>query len=157
MNASEKKMVLLIGIQASGKSSLYREYLSDMIHVSLDDLKTRNREKRRIEEAVEKELSLVIDNTNPTKKEREPYISLGKANGYKICGYYLRSSIADSIARNELREGKARVPRNAIAHTHRILELPDYTEGFDQLFYVQLGENGFVIEPWADEEASDGI
>ena len=157
MNASEKKMVLLIGIQASGKSSFYREYLSDMVHVSLDDLKTRNREKKRIEEAVSKGLSLVIDNTNPTRKDREPYILLGKANGYMVWGYYLRSSITDSIARNELREGKARIPRNAIAHTHRVLELPDYTEGCDQLFYVQLGENGFVVEPWADVETQNGI
>ena len=157
MNASEKKMVLLIGIQASGKSSFYRDHLSDMVHISLDNLKTRNREKRRIEEAINKGLSLVIDNTNPTRKDRKPYILLGKANGYMVWGYYLRSSITDSIARNELREGKARIPRNAIAHTHRVLELPDYTEGFDQLFYVQLGENGFVVEPWADEETQNGI
>ena len=157
MNASDKRMILLIGIQASGKSSFCREYLSDMTHISLDDLKTRYREKKQIEEAISKGLSLVIDNTNPTRKDREKYISQGKANGYIVCGYYLQSSIADCIARNELRERGARIPRNAIAHTHRILELPDYAEGFDQLFYVRLGENGFIIEPWADEEAQNGI
>lgn len=157
MNASEKKMVLLIGIQASGKSTFCREYLSEMIHISLDDLKTRNREKRQISDTISQGLSMVIDNTNPTRKDREPYISLGKSNGYAICGYYLKSSITDCIVRNELREGKARIPRNAIAHTHRILELPDYSEGFDQLFYVRLEESGFIIEPWADEEAPNGI
>ena len=157
MNASEKKMVLLIGIQASGKSSFYRERFSDMVHVSLDDLKTRNREKKLIEDAVKKGLSLVIDNTNPTRKDREPYISLAKVNGYAVWGYYLQSSIADCIARNELREGKARVPRNAIAHTHRVLELPSCSEGFDKLVYVRLGENGFITEPWEDEETQNGI
>ena len=157
MNASEKKIILLVGIQASGKSSFYREYLPDMVHISLDDLKTRYQEKKRIEEAVSQGLSLVIDNTNPTRKDREPYISLAKVNGYAVWGYYLQSSIADCIARNELREGKARVPRNAIAHTHRVLELPSCSEGFDKLFYVRLGENGFITEPWEDEETQNGI
>ena len=46
----EPKMILFIGIQASGKSSFYRKYLRDYEHISLDVLNTRNKERLAIEE-----------------------------------------------------------------------------------------------------------
>ena len=73
----------------------------------------------------------MVDNTNPTKADRDRYITAAKMAGYTVIGYYFRSSIGESIERNALRSGKARVPDVAVASIHAKLELPEYGEGFD--------------------------
>ncbi len=151
----EKTMVLCIGIQASGKSSFCRETFPALIHVSLDDLHTRKKEEALIDDCLKRGVSLVIDNTNPTKESREGYISKAKENGYKVYGFYFRSSVEECIRRNDEREGKAQVPRIAIAHTHRILEVPAQTEGFDRLFYVCIAGEQFLIDDWKEEVANE--
>ena len=68
-----------------------------------------------------------------------------------MIGYYFRSSIGESIARNAQRTGKARVPDAAVAATHNKLELPDESEGFDMLYYVRIENGAFITELWKDE------
>lgn len=47
---SPKEAVLLIGLQASGKSTFYRQMLSrDHVHINLDTLHTRNKERLLLE------------------------------------------------------------------------------------------------------------
>ena len=67
------------------------------------------------------------------------YISLAKENGYLVIGYYFQSSISACKERNSQRTGKALLPVSALAATHRILELPDWDEGFDELYAVKTG------------------
>lgn len=145
---SEKNAIIFIGIQASGKSSFYHERFEDYVHINLDTLHTRNKEKILLQECVESGCSFVVDNTNPTKADREKYIRAAKDNGYTIHGYYFQSSVSDCIARNRKREGKARIPDQAVAGTHRKLELPEYGEGFDELFYVSMKDGGFIVDEW---------
>ena len=143
-----KEAIILIGIQASGKSSYYQQNFSHYIHVNLDTLHTRHKEDIMLQECLRNQKSFVVDNTNPTMEEREKYISLAKEHGYMVHGYYFRSAISDCIERNKLREGTARVPDKALACTHGKLELPQYQEGFDKLFYVQIVDGRFVTEVW---------
>ena len=145
--------VIFTGIQACGKTSYYHKYFEDYAHISLDVLNTRNREKLMLEECISEGRSFVIDNTDPTRADRERYIIPAKNAGYKIIGYYFRSSISECIERNEKREGKAKVPRTAVAHTHAILEMPDYSEGFDELYYVYMDNGNFVTEKWKEEKS----
>ena len=95
--------------------------------------------------------SFVVDNTNPTRVDREKYITAAKAAGYTVVGYYFRSSIGESMERNAQRTGKARVPDVAVASIHAKLELPDYGEGFDELYYVHIGDDGFIVDEWQRE------
>ena len=148
----EKTAVILIGIQASGKTTFYEKYLlgQGFAHINLDSLGTRNREAGALGSCLAGGQSFAADNTNPTKADRARYIGPAKAGGYHIVGYYLRSCVRESIARNEQRP--RRVPAGAIANTSNRLELPDYAEGFDELWYVRIGENGdFQIEKWREE------
>ena len=144
-------MIIFIGIQGSGKSTFYHSYFSDMIHINLDTLRTRHREREAIKSCIEEDQSFIVDNTNPTKVDRQRYIPFAKEKGYKIIGYYFESKISDCISRNAKREGKARIPDKAIAFTYNRLELPDYKEGFDELYYVKITDEGFMIEEWKDE------
>jgi len=149
----EKTAIIFIGIQASGKSTFYHEQFAGYVHINLDTLHTRNKEKLLLQECVESGYSFVVDNTNPTKADREKYIRAAKDYGYCIHGYYFQSSVSECIERNRKREGKARIPDRAVAGTHRKLELPEYGEGFDKLFYVCLKDGHFQTEEWIEREA----
>jgi hypothetical protein len=59
------EMVLFIGIQATGKSSFYRErFFRTHIRVNLDMLKTRHRENLLFKTCLEGKADLVVENTN---------------------------------------------------------------------------------------------
>ena len=144
-----RKMVIMMGIQGSGKSTFYEKHLSsDYVRVNLDTLKTRYQESLLIDSCLNEGKSFVVDNTNPTREDRMRYISLAKANGYHIVGYFMESKIKDCIARNALREGKARVPDKAIAATSNKLEVPSFDEGFDELYFVKNDGITMTVDSW---------
>lgn len=145
-------MVLFMGIQASGKTSFYQKYLGEYEHISLDILKTRNKEKNAIQECLAKGRDFVVDNTNPCRADRQRYFDMVKGMDYQVVGYYFRSSISESIERNEKRSGKQYVPQCAIAATFNKLELPSPEEGFTTLYYVQIEGEDFVVKEWKTEE-----
>lgn len=144
----EKTMVIMIGIQGSGKSTFCKEHLSSFYRINLDTLKTRHQEQLAIDECFKCEKNFVIDNTNPTIEEREKYILQAEKEGYKIIGYFLESKIKDCIERNNQRVGKACIPAKAIAATSNKLQLPSYDEGFDKLYFVKNNGLDMVIEDW---------
>ena len=144
-------LVILIGIQGSGKSTFYHQYLSDMIHVNLDTLHTRHREGQLVSDCLLNRRSFAVDNTNPTKADRERYISAAKAHDFYIIGYFMESKLQECIARNNLRSGKARIPAAAIAATSNKLELPDFAEGFDELYFVANDGKKMTISEWRED------
>lgn len=143
------EVVIFCGIQASGKSSFYKEnFFNSHMRISLDLLNTRNRESLFMNMCYQTTMSFVVDNTNPTEEERKKYIKLAKENQAKVIGYYFQSKIEDAIARNNQRQGKAYIPEIAIKGTFNKLEIPSFEEGFDELYYVQMKDNGFIINKW---------
>ncbi|MBQ9609681.1 MAG: AAA family ATPase [Lachnospiraceae bacterium] len=83
------------------------------------------KEKILLDDCLKKELPFVMDNTNPTAEDRERYIESAKDNGYKIIGYYFQSSVSECLERNNLREGKAKVPDVAVLGTYKKIEFLD--------------------------------
>jgi predicted kinase len=143
--------IIFVGIQASGKSSLYFEKLSKThLRLNLDMLKTRHRETILLDACIKAKQPIVIDNTNPTKEDRKRYIEKLKQNNFKIIGYYFKSSIEECLYRNNQREGKEKIPEVGIKGTYNKLELPEYSEGFDELYYISIEED-FKIGGWKDE------
>jgi predicted kinase len=91
----------------------------------------------------------VVDNTNPAKSDRQRYINLAKENQFKISGYYFSSEISHCIERNNKRPETEQIPERGIKGTYSKLELPDYAEGFDDLYYVRINQNcGFEVSAW---------
>ena len=143
---------VLIGIQATGKSSFVRQRMFDThVRINLDMLRTRHREAQLLDACLRTGQSFVIDNTNPSRDDRARYISPARAAGFAITGYYFQSAIAAALHRNEQREGAARIADAGILSTHARLELPQLHEGFDALFYVALSPGGFEVQEWRDE------
>lgn len=142
--------VIFIGLQASGKSSFYKErFFSTHVRISLDLLKTRNRERQFLTACLETQQPFVIDNTNPSCVDRVMYIEAAKTAKYSIVGYYFRSKVGDCLERNARRTSP--VPEVGILSTARKLQLPSMDEGFDNLKYVRLAESGFVVEEWNND------
>ena len=142
--------VVFVGLQASGKSSFYKEqFFSTHVRISLDLLRTRNREQKLLTACLETQQPFVIDNTNPSREERVKYISAAKEAEYSVVGYYFSSKVDECLVRNQKRIES--IPEVGILSTAKKLELPRMDEGFDKLNYVRLTEFGFVVEEWNDE------
>lgn len=144
--------ILFCGIQATGKTTFFTEhFLQTHVRISLDLLNTRNRERRFLETCIDTQQAFVVDNTNPGKVDRLPFINAAKEAGYKVIGYYFQSKINDALSRNSSRTGKERIPEKGIRGTFSKLEIPSFEEGFDELFYVEVSENSFIIKNWTNE------
>lgn len=157
MSKSEVEVILLIGLQGTGKTTFFRHNFADTHqHISKDNFRNAaNREKRQLyllNEALEQQKSVVIDNTNPTPESRAAIIESARRHGAQVIGYYFQSQVQVCLERNAGREGKARVPDVAIFATAANLVLPCYEEGFDRLFYVRQVHGGsFEILEWQVE------
>ncbi|MFL5731968.1 MAG: AAA family ATPase [Chloroflexia bacterium] len=145
--------MIFVGAQASGKSTFYvRRFFETHVRVNLDMLRTRRREELLVGACLDGKQAFVVDNTNATVEARARYIGLAKEAGFRVVGYYFESRMGDCLRRNNSREGKARVPAQAIGGTIKRLQAPSLGEGFDELWYVRIGEDGeFVVEGWKDE------
>lgn len=144
--------VLFIGLPGSGKTSFFRErFFSTHVRISLDLLKTRNRERRFLETCLATEQRFVVDNMNPTRAVRAHYIAPATASPFDVVGYYFESKVEDCLKRNAGRPESERVPEVAIFAAAKRMELPSLEEGFDRLYYVRLEEGRFIIEEWRDE------
>jgi predicted kinase len=144
--------VIFCGIQATGKTSFYMERLfKTHLRISLDQLNTRNKELRFIETCISTFQPFVIDNTNPSKEERYKYIKVAKDNKFRVIGYYFSSKLSDALERNSKRTGKERVPDIGIKGTFKKLEIPNIDEGFDELYYVIIDNDTFIIKNWSNE------
>lgn len=98
--------------------------------------KREARQLQEIEAALAAGKSVVVDNTNPTPAVRAPLIALGKRLGARVVAYSFETPVRTAIARNEGREGKARVPKVAIFTTAKRLVAPSVAEGFDEIHVI---------------------
>jgi predicted kinase len=144
------ELVIFVGLQASGKSTFFRErFAASHQHIS-KDLFPHNRDKNRRQEhllraALSAGRSVVVDNTNPTPEDRRSLVRLGHEYGAKVLIYFFEVGVRECLRRNEMREGKARVPDVAIYATAKKLVAPSTEEGFDELLRVRLNDSTFEV------------
>lgn len=154
-------LVVLCGLQASGKSTFRRAYLPDHEVVSKDMMgsskRKEARQRRLIVEALEAGRDVVVDNTNPSVEERASILEVAPPYGARVVVYYFESNLADCFARNAERADREVVPPVGIRATRSRLVLPSPEEGFGELWYVRMAGGGaFEVTPWNLEEAANG-
>src|SRR5258708_24633237 len=111
------EMIILMGLQASGKSRFYHTHLdATHEHISKDLLRTskhKNKSQKQvefIERAFQAHHSVVIDNTNSTVEGRQPLIELGHSYGTEVTGYYFEPDVAGAPDRKQQRTGRRQRP-----------------------------------------------
>jgi predicted kinase len=130
--------IVLVGLPAAGKSTFYRARFPGHQHVSKDNFPPHARDKqarqdRELRAALASGRSVVVDNTNVTPADRAAIVAIAREFGVRVVCYYLEVSTRQAVARNEGREGRARVPKVAIFTAAKRLVVPDASEGFDEL------------------------
>lgn len=145
-------LIVLMGLQASGKTTFFEQFLKDKgyVHINLDTLKTRHREILEITRCLDRGLCYATDNTNPTKEDRRRYIGPAKDKGYHIVGYFMQSRLASCLERNGRRDRQ--VPKKGILATFNKIEMPSLDEGFDELNFVSIEDGEFRISKWIEDE-----
>jgi predicted kinase len=138
--------VILIGLPGAGKTTFYRRYFAAThTHISKDlwphASRRDARQLRAIDEALAAGRSVVVDNTNSTIAERAAIIGAARAREARIVGYFVDVATRMAVARNAERSGREKVPNVAIFTVAKRLERPVLTEGFDQLFRVEIAED----------------
>ena len=122
--------VIFTGIPGSGKTSFYRSrFFNTHVRISLDMLKTRRREELLFAACLEATQQFVIDNTNPLASDRARYIRRSRDAGFKVIGYFFRSSLRDAIQRNSQRKLAQKVPVAALGGIFKKLQPPALGEG----------------------------
>ncbi len=145
------EVVIFIGIQASGKTTFYRErFFETHIRLSLDMLHTRHRERLLIQACFLARQRFVVDNTHVLAAHRAKYISMARQAGFRVVGYYFETGLRAAIARNSTRPGKRAIPVKGVIGTFKRLQPPTLAEGFDELFSVRPDpDNRFRVSPYA--------
>ena len=145
--------IVLCGVQASGKTTLYRDrFLATHVRISMDLLRTRARETAFLTLCLETHQALVVDNTNPTPAERRRYVEPARAAGFRVIAYLVEVDPSVALARNAERAGRARIPQGGVTGTMRRFIRPSAEEGFDELWHATAAPDGWRIEPLLSTE-----
>jgi hypothetical protein len=147
--------IIFCGIQASGKSTFYRERFFDThVRISMDLLRTRRRERLLLTACLEGGQRFVIDNTNATAAERARYITPALAARFDVIGYFFATDPHDAYERNRRRPGRAAIPAAGLFGTQKRLQLPTLDEGFHRVDSVELAEGGgYRVTRWLQSDA----
>lgn len=149
-------LVVLAGLQGSGKSTFFGARFADShAHVSRDRFPNARDPRRRQEELVRAAARagrpVVVDNTNARREDRVALVALARALGMRPVLYWFPPDVAASLARNAGRAGRARVPPVAIHATRKRLVPPERREGFAAAYEVSATpEGGFSVAPRPD-------
>lgn len=135
MSSVTAELVILVGLQGAGMSTLVAERFSETHQVVSKDHwpNARRREARQlrvVEELLSGGQSVVVDNTNPGIEERAPLLELATRLGVSVRAVYVDVPIEIARGRNSARAGRAVVPEVGLRATARRLVPPTIGEGF---------------------------
>ncbi|MFD7702775.1 AAA family ATPase [Streptomyces caelestis] len=157
-------LAVLVGLQASGKSTFYGQCLRDRHELVSKDLFPRSARRKQarqmslVERALAAGRSVAVDNTNPSPEEWAPLVEAGRAHGATVVAYWFPPDLPGSLRRNAARTGRARVPDVGILATARRLRQPSRRDGFDAVFAVRFdGNEGFDVRSTRDDTPDGGI
>ena len=138
--------VILVGLPGAGKSTFARSRFPAHACVSKDAFPNASNKQARQDAALHAALGagrdVVVDNTNVSPAERAAIAAIARAHDARVVVYYIEATTREAVARNEKREGRAKVPKVAIFTSAKRLVPPSLDEGFDELRTVRAVEGG---------------
>ena len=133
---------MIAGLQGSGKSTWVGEHLAATHAVVSKDhwpnaRRREARQRRVVAELLAEGRSVVVDNTNPAPEDRAPLVAAARAAGVGVRAVWLDTPVPVCAARNDAREGRARVPPAGLYGTAARFVPPTTEEGFDRVDVVR--------------------
>ncbi|MEU9440945.1 AAA family ATPase [Streptomyces sp. NPDC048304] len=141
-------LAVLVGLQASGKSTFYERCLSDRYALVGKDLFPRGarnkqqRQMRLVAEHLAAGRPVAVDNTNPSPEEWGPLVEVAHAHGATATAYWFPPDVTGSLRRNAAREARERVPDVGVLATLKRLREPTAADGFDAVREVRFDGRG---------------
>ena len=131
----------MVGLQGSGKSTwVARNLAGSHVVVSKDHWpnarRREARQRRIVAELLDSGARVVVDNTNAAVEDRAPLVAAARAVGAPVRAVWLDTPAEVCLARNDAREGRARVPLVGVLSTRARLVPPSTAEGFDRVDVV---------------------
>ncbi|KZV76862.1 PNK3P-domain-containing protein [Peniophora sp. CONT] len=161
---TDQEVVIFVGPPCVGKSTFYRTRFKDAgyVHINQDTLKTRPKCLKATEEALEKGLSCVVDNTNRDAATRKNYTALAKKAGVPIRCFVFDASTElawhnnlyrafieptlNSGSRKAAEATRDLVPYIAFTGFQSAYEAPQLDEGFVEMRIVRWRFEGGAVE-----------
>lgn len=160
------KLILMVGVPGAGKTTVAKKVVDKGFHyLNADQIRAElygseaeqgDKEKvfgiffERLQEAMTKGLSIIIDNTNLNPRQREPILEMAKNNGYNdVQLWFLDVPLPLCLSRNQNRERI--VPDDIVTNMYnelnkngrpkrsegKIVVIKPTKDGSDYLFFPQ--------------------
>ncbi len=157
----ETDIILVCGLYGAGKSQFSKKFfvetgrlrvnrneirkmLYEMIHFGkpwsaqsyseVDENLVKHTERKIIEQLLFDNRKILIDNTSVTRKSRAQYISLAHQSMDTIGVIFLNTPLGKCLERNK--QNPQGVPPTVITNQSQQLELPEDTEGFEEVLIL---------------------
>lgn len=155
---NKPKLIIMVGIPGSGKSTFAQNYIKDAnnmstVWVSRDEVRYSlisgtdeyfAKEKdvfkifvKKINTALAEGKDAIADATHINAQSRKKLLSSITVPDIQIEACVMETSLQECLANNEKREGRARVPKAAILRMYRQFEYPTFSEGFSSILNVK--------------------
>ena len=146
----DPELAVLVGLQASGKSTFAASRFASTHFVVSKDLmgsaKHKDRRQRReIAAALSVRRNVVVDNTNPGPEQWSPLIALAHEHDARCVAYFFPPDVEGCLARNAARSESRRVPEVGVFATLGALRRPSLADGFDAVYLVDNDGERFTV------------
>ena len=137
------EIIIMVGYPGSGKSTLSYK-LSQKFNYNIvnnDSSKSFAKTKKEFINNLSQNKSVIIDNTNSSKKNRKVFIELAKNYKYNIRCIWIQCSLQLSYHLNQMRteiSGKKSIPKVAYYTFRKYFEEPTLDEGINEIIPIQF-------------------
>lgn len=148
------KLIMMCGVPGSGKSTWIKNNKTDeMLWVSRDKIRFDKLKEdddyfayedevfeqflEEINWGLEMDKIVIADATHLTKKARAKVLNKVRKFADEIEAIVMDVHLITALERNDMREGRAWVPRGVIRRMYFQMETPTREEGFDKITFIR--------------------